>query len=923
MGGGHPKSRIVGIGSRSLDSIAAGLICFAGSSNRPPPRSHLPDNPPSSGLAAALADRYAIERELGAGGMATVYLARDLKHGRLVALKVLHPDLSSSLGAERFMREIRTAARLQHPHILSVFDSGDSAGQLWFTMPFVEGESLRELLTREVQLSQPEAIRIASEAARGLAYAHAQGVVHRDIKPENLLLTRDGSTLVADFGIARSGDAAERGLTGTGMSLGTPAYMSPEQASGEREIDARADVYALGAVLYEMLAGEPAFSGPNVQAVIARVLTQDPRPIHLIRPAVRKTLDAVIAKAMSRTTADRYPTMDAFASAITATITSAVTITEPPRRRRMLAVAAVALVVVAAVASVSRQWSTAAADAPESGAAAKSAAIAVLPFENRGRPEDAHIADGVADEIRGKLAGLPGLNVIARVSSNEYRGTTKRQQQVASELGVRYILTGTVQFEPAANGRPARLRVSPELVEINRNAAPVTRWQKPFDADLADVFTVQSDIAGRVASALDIALNATQQSRLAARPTENLAAYDAYLKGEEISHGVTLYDAPTLQRALVEYNRAVALDPGFAPAWARISRAHGLIFYWNSPTRAHDSLSRDAAQRSIALAPQRWEGHWAMGLYHASVAHMPLPAIDEESTALRMAPSNAEVFAALSNAQSFAGQWDASAESGRQARILDPRSVDAFRREGFALMAARRYDDAVAALQHALVLAPRDPQTHYRMFMVRLAQGDRTAATAAIEIPGDSVAQVLALVTGVGYQMTLLPGPLLEAVSRLDQRAYQGDRVMWAFARSRAFDALGDARRARAYSDTLLSAWRATADTSPQALRLRRARVWGLVNAGSRGEALAAAEELIRSLPVERDWIDGAMNAFVAARAFATLGEHTRAVDVLGTLLERRTFVQPGWVRLEKTFDVLRGDPRFDRMVAAGAVSKD
>src|SRR5499425_3915687 len=223
-----------------------------------------PFTDPTAALAAGLRDRYVLERELGRGGMATVYLARDLKHDRPVALKVLLPELAASLGPDRFQREIKLAARLQHPHILTVHDSGETAGQLWFTMPYVEGESLRDRLRRERQLSVDDALRITREAAQALQYAHEHGVVHRDIEPENLLLTKDGNTLVADFGIARALGADEH-LTQTGMSVGTPAYMSPEQASGDKALDARTDLYSLGAVLYEMLAGEPPYTGPTAQ----------------------------------------------------------------------------------------------------------------------------------------------------------------------------------------------------------------------------------------------------------------------------------------------------------------------------------------------------------------------------------------------------------------------------------------------------------------------------------------------------------------------------------------------------------------------------------------------------------------------------------------------------------------------------------
>ena len=266
-------------------------------------------------LGEALRDRYLLERKLGQGGMATVYLVRDIKHDRLVALKVLHPELATSLGPERFQREVRTVARLQHPHILTVLDSGEASGQLWFTMPYVEGESLRDRLRREGQLPVEDAVRIAIEAARGLDCAHQHGIVHRDVKPENILLTNDCSTLVADFGLARALGDADDTLTQTGMVLGTPMYMSPEQASGGL-VDARTDVYALGCVLYEMLTGEPPFIGSTPLAITAKRLAGEAPRVRLLRSAVPPAIDAAIARAVAPVPADRFGSMAELARAL-------------------------------------------------------------------------------------------------------------------------------------------------------------------------------------------------------------------------------------------------------------------------------------------------------------------------------------------------------------------------------------------------------------------------------------------------------------------------------------------------------------------------------------------------------------------------------------------------------------------------------
>ena len=302
-------------------------------------------------LAAALADRYVIERELGAGGMATVYLAHDIKHDRKVAIKVLRPELAAVIGAERFLKEIKTTANLQHPHILGLIDSGNADGVLWYAMPYVDGESLRDRLLREKQLPVADAVRIASEAASSLDYAHRHGVIHRDIKPENILL-HDGSALVADFGIALAASTAGTRMTETGMSLGTPHYMSPEQAMGEREITARSDVYALGCVAYEMLVGEPPFTGPTAQAIIARVMTEEPRSLALQRKTIPPEVEAAILQALEKLPADRFATAAEFASALhgeagasrrAARMTGARPAAPGSRLKLVLAIAAVAV----------------------------------------------------------------------------------------------------------------------------------------------------------------------------------------------------------------------------------------------------------------------------------------------------------------------------------------------------------------------------------------------------------------------------------------------------------------------------------------------------------------------------------------------------------------------------------------------------
>jgi serine/threonine-protein kinase len=408
--------------------------------------SELPDR-----LEAALAGRYTIERELGAGGMATVYLARDPKHDRQVALKVMRPELSAVLGVDRFVREIRIAAKLNHPRVLALHDSGEADGFLYFVMPYVEGESLRAKIDREKQLSIDEAVTLTRQVASALDYAHQQGVIHRDIKPENILLHR-GEAVVADFGIALAVTAAggER-LTETGLALGTPQYMSPEQAMGDRELDGRSDIYSLGAVLYEMVTGEPPQGGATVQAVIAKLLIERPTPPRVVRDNVPEAIDRAIMKALAKVPADRFDSALEFAAALTAK----------------------------------------AAD-PEHDVKS----IVVLPFANLSPdPENDYFSDGLTEEIIADLSKLQSLRVTSRNSAMQLKGTDKNTKTIGRELNVRYVLEGTVR--KAGD----RLRITAQLIDAGNDAH---LWAEKYDGVLEDVFDMQEQVSGSIVQALTV-----------------------------------------------------------------------------------------------------------------------------------------------------------------------------------------------------------------------------------------------------------------------------------------------------------------------------------------------------------------------------------------------------------------------------------
>ncbi|HEX6670244.1 MAG TPA: protein kinase, partial [Gemmatimonadales bacterium] len=532
-------------------------------------------------LHAALAGRYRLERELGRGGMATVYLAQDLQHDRRVALKVLRLEMAAGLGSDRFLREIRIAAQLTHPHILPLHDSGEAEGRLYYTMPFVDGESLRQRLQRERQLPLEDALAIAREVAEALDYAHRRGIVHRDIKPENILL-EDGHAVVADFGLARALDeaGAER-LTGSGLTLGTPDYMSPEQAAGDRALDGRTDIYSLGCVLYEMLSGEPPFAGASVQAKLARRLT-DPVPSLGPLREVPLLVDRAVGRALARVPADRFPTAGGLARALRAEAPSADTLPSlpPVGRRRRLVGALLAAFTLAAGTYLLRDG-----QGGTSGPAGERVTrLAILPFDNLGSPDDAYIAEGLAEELEAHLAGAPALHLVAPQASRQDRRDTSSLRELAHELAVPYVVRGTVRWG-SATGDADRVRISPRLIRVEDGA---TLWSSEYDRRRADVFAVQREIAAQVAGALGHRLPAANRPA----PTADLRAYEHYLQGRSyLNRGRRAAD---LQAAVRMFERAVELDPGFAAAYASLGFAH-VVQYWFHIDRSDARLARARA----------------------------------------------------------------------------------------------------------------------------------------------------------------------------------------------------------------------------------------------------------------------------------------------------------------------------------------
>ncbi|HEX2449690.1 MAG TPA: serine/threonine-protein kinase [Gemmatimonadales bacterium] len=866
-------------------------------------------------LRTALAGRYTIERELGRGGMSAVYLARDLKHDRPVALKVLLPELAATLGAERFQREIRLAARLQHPHILTVLDSGTAERRnggtelLWFTMPYVAGESLRDRLRRERQLPVEEALRIAREAAQALQYAHEAGVVHRDIKPENLLLTRDGSTLVADFGIARAVDGDEN-LTRTGASMGTPAYMSPEQANAE-EVDARTDVYSLAAVLFEMLAGRPPYTAKTAMGMVTKWLTEPVPSVRALRPEVPETVDHAIGRALARTPADRIATTAELVRALRVSPETTGPIATPTAGRRWLpALLVLALLALGAAGFLARRGI-----APAPPVAPK--VLAVLPFDNLGDSADAYFADGVANELRAKLSQLHGVEVIARGSSNQYRNTTKAPQEIARELGADYLLTATVQWDRASGG-PSRVRVSPELVEVTAAHAPRAAWQQPFAAELTDVFVVQADIAAEVAGALGVVLGDSARRELRLKPTESLAAYDEFLKGEAAVQEMKA-DNAGLRRAIGFYERAVSLDTAFAQAWIQLSRARTQLYSNGVPDPALGEAARAAAERARALRPDEPLVYLAAGELYSNVNPIDNGlALAEFEHGLSLSPDDPDLLGVAAIAEAVLGRWDSVVPRLERAWLRDPRSFTAARRLTTTRILLRQYDAADSAADRTIALGPTNPHAVFLKVLTALGRGDSAAARAVIRAASARIDEATLLPYFAAYQdlFWVLDDEQQHRVLALPPGAFDGDRGVWAIVRAQLYHLRGDSARAAAYADSARTVLREQSRAAPDDAQRHAVLGVALAYMGRKAEAIREGRRGVELLPLDRDAYLAPYVQLQLVRILALTGEPGPALDALEPLLRVPFYVSAGWLRLDPAFDPLRKEPRFQRLAA-------
>ena len=640
-------------------------------------------------LSHIFGDRYTIERVLGRGGMAVVHLAEERKHQRKVAIKILRQDIGISVGPERFLREIGIAARLSHPHIVPLIDSGESQGVLYYVSPFVPGGSLRDRLDREKRLPIDEAVRIATEIGTGLDYAHRNGFVHRDVKPENILFA-DDHALLADFGIAHvaAGDGVEP-ITKSGMALGTPEYMSPEQATGDGEVGSPSDIYSLACVVYEMLVGQPPFRGSSAIATMAKHVTEKPKRLRTLRPEVPLAIEQAILRALAKIPSQRYATVSEFIGAL-GDSRSAVT----------------------------------------RGAMAATRSIAVLPFVNASPdPDNEYLSDGITDELIDALAKVEGLRVASRTSVFALKGKPQDVRAIGALLDVSEVLEGTVR----RSGQD--LRITAQLTSTEDGSLV---WSQRYDRRLDDVFAIQDEIARTIVNTLRATSFRDSRDQPISRGTENVLAYGLYLRGR---YAWNKRSQDGVIEAIQYFEQAIQADPGYALAYTGLADAYALhIDYRNVAVHEGFERAKGYARKALELDESLAEAHaslaWSLFIYdwdwEAAAAQF--------RRAIQLDPQYATAHQWYGFLLASQGRFDEALIEAHSAQEGDPASVSIRRSLGYTYFYARRFEQAKYHLSRAIAMNP-DAEESYRVLgLIHTFAGDHAEAERvlreALVLPG-------------------------------------------------------------------------------------------------------------------------------------------------------------------------------------------
>jgi eukaryotic-like serine/threonine-protein kinase len=864
-------------------------------------------------MVGTTVSHYKILEHLGGGGMGVVYRAHDTRLNRTVALKFLPPELTRDPEAKkRFIHEAQAASSLDHNNICTVYDVDESPeGQIFIVMAYYDGETLKKRIDRG-PLKIDHAIDVAEQVAQGLAKAHGHGMVHRDVKPANIMITADGVAKIVDFGLAKL--ASRSVLTKAGTTLGTVAYMSPEQARGD-PTDHRTDIWSLGVVLYEMVTGQLPFKGDYENAIIYSILNAQPEPMTALRTAVPMELEKIVQKSLSKDPRERYQHVDELlvdlrsCSKVTLQTTAQTQRPTVPlqRGKRLLRYAAVgALVALALVAYflVPR----------EEGRRFPYKKIAVLPFENLGSAEDEYFADGLTDEITSRLSSISTLGVISRTSSMQYKRTSKTLPVVAKELGVDYILEGTIRW--VKTGGSQRIRITPQLIKVSGD---VHLWADNIDRTIDDIFAVQTEIATRVVKSLDIVLGESEKDAIEAIPTHNLEAYQTYLRGLSYLHRS---ERLNIGMAIEIFHRAVQLDTTFALAYARLSYAH-LYYFWLGYDRTKERLAsaKECLDRAFALQGELPEASITLGYYYYYGYRDYDRALGAFSDAENKLPNNRDVLSAVAYIWRRQGKFAASAERLKRALELDPQAADLSLELGNTLGTQGLYAEGVVYLNRSIDLLPDQEGAYAWKAEMYLAWcGDTKKGRNELErIP--SKYQPWVDLTWID----IYERKYQSALDRLDRAPVRTSvDQQWIVPVSQlrgiVYRFMNDQMRSRASFDSARVFLESEIKKRPDDYRLHQSLGVVYAGLGRSAEAVREAELAAEQLPLSVDALFGLRPIVSLAQVYIMVGKYDAALDKLEYLLSLRAprWITPPILRLDPIYDPLRSNPRFQALLAKG-----
>jgi serine/threonine-protein kinase len=852
-----------------------------------------------------LDERYRVERQTGEGGMAIVFEATDLKHRRRVALKVLRPEIATQLAHERFRREIQLAATLSHPNIVPMYESGESEGLLFYVMPFVTGETLRDRLEREGRLPVDDALRITYEVGRALSHAHRAGVVHRDLKPGNIMLS-DGVAVVTDFGIARLvEDTSQQRLTETGLAIGTPAYMSPEQARGDGVITPAADQYSLACVLFEMLTGRSPFRGSTRLDTLALHSSAPIPDVRRLRDDVPPRVAEALSVALAKNPAERFPSVDVLVREIGGVTTgeSARRLSTARLRRPWVAIGA-----GLAVAAVVGGWFMA--RRGRAAAAASMPVVAVLTFEHQGPPEEKYLTDGITDELASRIGAVNGIRVVSRASAMQYDLRKQTLRDIAAQLHVTHILAGSVRTDRRNDGTRLIL-VAPRLVNV---ATGAELWSDKITSAVGagEVFAVEERVALNVARALDVALSPEATTALASLPTKDIDAYLAYLRGN--LHASQFLVRSEQEQAVADLTEAVRLDPKFAIAQARLAQVQGLFVSVFGRTADRLAAAKASLDRAMSVAPDLPQTRIALGMwYNLGLGDRDRALKEYESVKARQ-PNNADLLVQIGRAYRAGGDYASAFANFERASQLDPRSVTDLYEGAVSLFMLRRTSEGKRLLERALTINPdwlpaRIGLTQFLLFEGKTGEAYQRMIELA-DAPG--IVQQLVGEPLYRYRWEIGLPPIYE--QRLDQLSLNeagGDTAEFYRAKGRLYARRGDHRREQAYFDSVLMVLEPRRRVAPVSFFTHVDLGFAYSVLGRAAEARAYADSARALGGLKMDAFRGWFASWEIARLYARLRARDEAFAALGDVGAAN---YAAFVRADPAFTPLRGDPRFDSL---------